>query len=89
MTQNRPLAGSWNAGPGNWRTKDTMRQPNFRNTRSNARDQSVGISGKVELAKVSGSRLSRTMQPYADPMLTTRKSSKSKSRAKRRQRRSR
>lgn len=85
MAHNQPLAGTWRSSPGNWRTSDTMHQPSFRNTRSNSRDQSVGISGRVDLAKVSGRRLKYTRSPFSDPMLEA----PTTARERRRQRRSR
>ena len=74
MAHNVPHAGTWRSGPGNWRVSENQRQPSFRSTKTNARGgdhgQTVGISGKVEMSKVSGRRLRYTRTEFVDPMLT-------------------
>lgn len=64
-TQNRPLAGNWNANPGNWRTNADAKQPNHRS--SVAKRSTIGISGRVALELVRGHR--HTLDPKDDPML--------------------
>lgn len=62
--QNRPLAGGWDANPGQWRTSLNSKQPSHRT--SVAKRSTIGISGQVALELVRGHKHGLALED--DPM---------------------